>query len=94
MFQKCKAYLDDIVVYSNDWASHMSTLREVFKCLLAASLTLKLAKCEFGKSTVLYLGQQVGRGLVCPADAKIRAIASIPEPSTRRGLRRFLGMAG
>ncbi|XP_033952347.2 uncharacterized protein [Pseudochaenichthys georgianus] len=45
----CKAYLDDIVVYSKDWSSHMSTLREVFKCLSAASLTLNLAKCEFGK---------------------------------------------
>ncbi|XP_071061702.1 uncharacterized protein [Pseudochaenichthys georgianus] len=90
----CKAYLDDIVVYSKDWSSHMSTLREVFKCLSAASLTLNLAKCEFGKGTVLYLGQQVGRGKVCPADAKIRAIASLPVPSTRRELRRFLGMAG
>nr|XP_033942276.1 uncharacterized protein LOC117449038 isoform X2 [Pseudochaenichthys georgianus] len=89
----CKAYLDDIV-YSKDWSSHMSTLREVFKCLSAASLTLNLAKCEFGKGTVLYLGQQVGRGKVCPADAKIRAIASLPVPSTRRELRRFLGMAG
>ena len=45
----CKAYLDDIVVYSNDWVGHIATLREVFKRLSAASLTLNLAKCEFGK---------------------------------------------
>lgn len=90
----CRAYLDDIVGYSNDWASHMSTLREVFKCLSTASLTLNLAKCEFGKGTVLYLGQQVGQGKVCPIDAKINAIAAFPVPTTRRELRRFLGMAG
>ena len=90
----CRAYLDDIVVYSDDWASHMTTLREVFKRLSIASLTLNLAKCEFGKGTVLYLGQQVGRGQVCPADVKIMAITAFPVPTTRRELRRFLGMSG
>lgn len=90
----CRAYLDDIVIYSSEWGEHMTTLREVFGRLLNASLTLNLAKCEFGKGTVLYLGQQVGRGQVCPADAKISAIRAFPEPKTRRELRRFLGMSG
>lgn len=90
----CKAYLDDIVIYSDDWNSHMATLRDVFKRLAEASLTLNLSKCEFGRGSLLYLGQQVGRGQVCPADVKITAIAAFPEPTTRRELRRFLGMAG
>lgn len=55
---------------------------------------MNLVKCEFGKGTVLYLGQQVGQGQVCPANAKIAAIAEFSVPSTRRELRRFLGMAG
>lgn len=37
----CKAYLNDIVVYSEDWVSHFSTLRMVFKHLAAALLTDK-----------------------------------------------------
>lgn len=90
----CKAYLDDIVVYSDDWNTHMATLRDVFKCLADASLTLNLFKCEFGRGSVLYLGQQVGRGQVRPVDAKTTAIAAFPVPTTRRELRRFLGMAG
>lgn len=90
----CKAYLDDIVVYSDDWVSHMATLRDVFKRLVDASLTLNHPKCEFGRGSVMYLGQQVGQGQVCPADAKITAIAGFPVPTTRRELRQFLGMAG
>lgn len=90
----CRAYLDDIVVHSDDWVSHMTTVREVFTRLSDASLTLNLTKCEFGKGTVPYLGQQVGRGQVRPVDAKISAIAACPTPTTRRELRRFLGMAG
>ncbi|TWW54068.1 Retrovirus-related Pol polyprotein from transposon 412, partial [Takifugu flavidus] len=58
----CKVYLDDIVVYSDDWTSHMATLRNVFARLASASLTLNLPKCEFGRGSVLYLGQQVGGG--------------------------------
>lgn len=38
--------------------------------------------------------QQVGRGQVCPADAKIKAMAAFPVPTTRRELQRFLGMPG
>ncbi|KAK7929024.1 hypothetical protein WMY93_005419 [Mugilogobius chulae] len=90
----CRAYLDDIVIYTNDWANHIATLREVFKRLSAATLTLNLAKCEFGQGTVQYLGQQVGGGKVCPVETKIAAIVAFPTPTARRELRRFLGMAG
>lgn len=61
----CKAYLDDIVVYSNTWEDHLTTLRVVLERLLKASLTLNLVKCEFGKATVTYLGKQVGQGHPC-----------------------------
>lgn len=37
----CGACLEDIVVYSDNWVSDMTTLREVFKCLTTASLTLR-----------------------------------------------------
>lgn len=90
----CTAYLDDVVVYSSDWVTHVTTLRTVFQRLAEASLTLNLAKCEFGKATVTYLGKQVGGGEVRPLGAKVAAITTFPVPTTRRELRRFLGMAG
>ena len=45
-------------------------------------------------ATVTYLGKEVGRGQVCPVSAKVSAIEAFPPPTTRRELRRFLGMAG
>ena len=90
----CEAYLDDILVYSSTWDEHMRTLRAVFGRLGEASLTLNLAKCEFGQATVMYLGKIVGRGQVKPVHSKVEAILSFPPPVTRRGLMRFLGMAG
>lgn len=90
----CTAYLDDLVLYSSSWEDHLTVLTQVFTRLRDATLTLNLAKCDFGKATVTYLGRQVGQGQVRPVDAKISAIAAFPVPSSRKELRRFLGMAG
>ena len=90
----CEVYLDDVVVFSDTWSSHVGTLSKVLANFQAASLTLNLAKCEFGQATVTYLGKQVGQGVVRPVEAKVESVASFPAPKTKRELRRFLGMAG
>lgn len=90
----CNAYLDDLIIHTATWEDHIKTLEQVFIRLAKASLTLNLAKCEFGKAKVIYLGREVGQGQVRPVEAKITAIDAYPAPSTRRELRRFLGMAG
>ncbi len=92
--QNCEAYLDDVVVYSNCWEDHMKTLNTIFTRLADASLTLNLAKCEFAKGEVTYLGKKVGRGSVKPVEAKVAAILEFPIPTNKRELRRFLGMCG
>ncbi|XP_062389331.1 uncharacterized protein LOC134077643 [Sardina pilchardus] len=92
--QNCEVYLDDIVLHSSTWSSHLELIHTVFHRLQDASLTLNLAKCEFGKATVTYLGKQVGQGQVRPVEAKIQAIVEFPIPKTKREVRRFLGMAG
>lgn len=90
----CRAYLDDIVVYSNEWKDHICSLEKLFTRLSDAQLTLNLAKCEFAKSVVTYLCKKVGQGFVKPVTDKVSAILEFPTPSTKRQLRRFLGMAG
>lgn len=92
--QNCEAYLDDVVIYSNSWCEHIESIRTVFERLRDAALTLNLAKCEFGKATVTYLGKEVGQGQVRPLEAKVVAISQFPVPTTKRELRRFLGMIG
>lgn len=88
----CNVYLDDVVIYSPIWADHISSLYDVFSRLASASLTLNLAKCEFAKASVTYLGKKVGNGEIRPVEAKVNAIMAYPVPTTRRELRRFLGM--
>ncbi len=83
--ENCEAYL---------WEQNLISLYSVIERLSNASLTLNLAKCEFGKSIVTYLGKCVGQGQVHPVDAKIECIVGFPAPKTKWELRRFLGMTG
>lgn len=89
----CEAYLDDVVLHSASWPEHLNQIRELFRRLSAAKLTINLAKCEFDKAKVTYLGRIVW-GQVRPLDAKVSAIINFPAPVDRRELRRFLGMVG
>ena len=90
----CNAYLDDLVIYTDTWSEHIHVLRMVFDRLKVANLTVNLAKCEFGKATVTYLGKEVGLGTVRPVHGKVMAIVDYPTPTSKRELRRFVGMAG
>ena len=90
----CEAYIGDLVVFCATWCSHVIHLRDVFEKLSAANLTINLAKCEFGQAKVVYLGKVVGGGEVRPVHSKVEAILKYPAPTTRRELRRFLGMVG
>ncbi len=38
--QFAKAYMDDIIIYSDDWAEHLTHLRPVLTCLQQTGLTL------------------------------------------------------
>ncbi len=67
---------------------------KLFERLANAALTLNLAKCDFARATVTYLGKQVRQGQVRPVEAKVAAVLAYPVPATRRELRRFLGMTG
>lgn len=87
-------YLDDVVLVSDTWSSHLKRLRLLFDRLAQARLTVNLAKCEFAGATVTYLGKVVGQGQVRPIRAKVRAIDNFPVPVTKRELMRFLGMVG
>lgn len=84
-----EVYLDDVVIYSNTWEEHLEKLRVVFERLSRASLTLNLAKCEFAKATVTYLGKCVGQGQVRPVEAKVAAIVEFPKPTNKWELRHF-----
>ena len=90
----CEGYIDDVVIFSDNWSDHICQIKRFFQIMREAKLTINLMKSEFGKATVKYLGHIVGQGQVRPLDAKIQTIVKYPIPTSRKELARFLGMAG
>lgn len=70
----CAVYLDDLIVCTDTWEQHLEHVRALFSRLAEAHLTVSLAKCEFGKATVVSLGREVGHGSVRPLQEKVCAI--------------------
>ncbi|KAL1251972.1 hypothetical protein QQF64_019768 [Cirrhinus molitorella] len=66
----CAVYLDDVVIFSDDWVQHVTRIQELFRRLVEAKLTVNLAKCDFARATVSYLGKEVGQGVVRPLRAE------------------------
>ena len=88
------AYLDDLVVYSETFEEHLLHLRRVMETLQAAGLTAKPKKCQFAMTQCVYLGHVVGGGRVGLEPSKVEAIQSFAVPTTKRGVRSFLGITG
>ncbi len=88
------AYLDDIIIHSNDWLRHMEHLRAVLRSLRVAGLMANPRKCAIGWVVVRYLGFHLGHGQVRPQIDKMAAVAACPSPKTKKEVRQFLGLAG
>lgn len=86
------AYVDDIIVASNDNESHLDDLDAMFEVLSKYNLKINTLKCQFFKNEIEYLGHNVTSKGMMPLPEKVEAIANYPIPETYKQLRRFIGM--
>ena len=94
LFQFVLLYLDDILIMSKDFQSHLQHLKKVLSRLRDANLKVKIQKCQFFTQEVRFLGYLLTPfGIKCDA-RKVKAVAEFPIPSSFKELAQFLGMAG
>ena len=55
-------YLDDIFIFNKSRDEHVMHVNRVLDVLKKEQLFLKMSKCEFGKTSLVYLGHIVGGG--------------------------------
>jgi hypothetical protein len=87
-------FFDDILVYSKSWEDHLTHLHTVLKILADNTLFAKESKCRFGVTQVDYLGHVISNQGVSVDPTKIQAVVEWPTPTTAKGVRGFLGLAG
>jgi hypothetical protein len=87
------AYLDDILIYSDNLEEHREHVCQVLEKLSAAGLHLKPENCEFYQKEVKYLGLIIGSEGIKMDPEKIAAVRDWPVPAKVCNVRSFMGFA-
>ena len=87
----CTAYLDDILIYSEDPTEHELHVKKVLQRLRDAGLQADIKKCEFGVTRTKYLGFIISTDGIEVDPDKVAAVREWKEPTTVRGIQSFLG---
>ena len=88
----CYAYIDDLLIASSSDKEHQQHLRAVFQRLSDYGVLINPSKCQFGVSSLQFLGHQIDNKGIRPLEEKVQAIRSFPLPPSQRKLREFLGL--
>ena len=88
------AYMDDIGIFTGTFDNHIQSLRAVVEKLKEAGITLKLEKCEFACEAIDFVGYNISNEGIKPQKILTEAIINFSRPTSKKELKRFLGMIG
>lgn len=88
------SYLDDVIVYSENFEEHIAHITEVFSRLRKAGLTVNPNKLKLAEQKIPFLGHLVSYQGVSIDPERTRSIREFPPPSDGQGIARFIGMVG
>ncbi|MBW0517906.1 hypothetical protein O181_057621 [Austropuccinia psidii MF-1] len=83
-------YIDDIIIFSETWDSHLSKLERVLQKIVQVNMKFSLKKCHFSYSELKALGHAVS-GLRLGIDKnKVAEVLSKQIPQTKKEMQSFL----
>jgi len=88
------AYLDDILIYSEDPLEHQSHVEKVLRRLREAGLQADIKKCEFDVTRTKYLGYIVTTTGFEVDPEKVEPLRNWKRPTTVTGVKSYLGFCG
>ena len=87
-------FLDDLMLATDDFDSHMKLLETVLMRFASANLKLMPTKCSFLKREVKFVGLTFSGEGVRINDERVAALLEIPPPKTSKETRSVLGFFG
>ncbi|RDX72258.1 Retrovirus-related Pol polyprotein, partial [Mucuna pruriens] len=95
LLQDCmEVFMDDFTVYADSFEACLNNLSKVLKRCTDTNLVLNFEKCHFMVTEGIVLGHLVSNRGIEVDKAKIDVITSLPNPTSVREVRSFLGHAG
>ena len=90
----CVVYLDDVLIYSKIETEHWEHVRKILRVLLTHRLYVKLSKCVFNKSEIIFLRFVIDRHDIQMKQTRIEIITEWSMSKNARDILIFLGFAG
>jgi transposase InsO family protein len=87
----CYPYVDDILIFSPDRASHIEHLRLVFGRLCELRIHVTASKCCFAQEQLDFLGFRISASGISPAPDNANSLNQLPSPKTYAELRSRIG---
>ncbi len=85
-------WLDDCLVASESHEKHYETLREVFRRMHEANITVNREKCDLFRNSIEFLGYKVSAEGFRKTEDKIIAIKDAPRPKNISEVRSLVGL--
>jgi len=92
-YETCLVYLDDIIVFSRDFDSHIGRIRQVFDRLRIANLKLHMKMCSLFQRKVDFLGHVLTESGIEVEKDKVQTIQNCPRLRALTELRSFVGLS-
>ena len=84
------AYIDDLLIASTDLDTNLKHVQQVLERLQQHGLSIHPNKCEFGQSSLSFLGHLVSAHGIAVLPGQVDAIREFCLPTTRRQIREFV----
>lgn len=94
MHKFTRVYIDDIIIYSPNFTTHLKHLSKVLNRLIFHGLKCRGIKCKFAQTSVKYLGHIISGEGIRADPQKTAAVASFKPPQNLAQLRTYLGLTG
>ena len=88
------AYLDDILIYSEDLDTHVDHVKKVLSRLIKAGLYINVKKSEFHVTRTKYLGYILTTTGIEVDPEKVEPLRNWKPPTTVTGVKSYLGFCG
>ncbi len=85
-------YIDDLLAHTATHEHHLKTLQLIFNRLRNVNIKLNPDKCEFGATSVQYLGFRLTPKGILPGKDKLQAVRDMQPPTSVTEVRQFLGL--
>ena len=90
----CIVYLDDVLIYSDNFDQHLQHVNQVLAILNKHKFQLNPPKCEVFRTNINYLGHTISHDGIRPLQERIDKILSIPQPVSLAQANAFIGAIG